>query len=192
MRNNDTKRKLIDATRQIINKNGVNAVNMRDLGKEIQLSRSAVYRHFRDKDDLLTAIVAENFEELNQSITDLIAEIEDLKELIYSILQAYYRYGIQNQAHYQLMFRTQFDKALYPELYSLAYQSFRAIEQHLDQPHNQTYRIKTSSKESTALMFAFIHGLVELNASGHLEAEKALDDAYKLIHSFVDLLFDRV
>ena len=68
----------------------------------------------------------------------------------------------------------------------------RAIEQHLDQTHNQTYRIKTPSREATALMFAFIHGLVELNASGHLEAEKALDDAFKLIHSFVDLLFYRV
>ncbi|WP_059049458.1 TetR/AcrR family transcriptional regulator [Paenibacillus senegalimassiliensis] len=189
MRNNDTKQRLLEVTRQMIDKHGVDAVNMRDLGKEINLSRSAIYRHFRDKEDLLAAIVAENFESLNQSIIDLITEIKDVRELVYSILQTYYRYGIQNQAHYHLMFSKQYDKKSHTELYLLASQSFRAIEQHLSKTDNQTYKTKKSSKESTALMFAFIHGLVDLNASGHFEAEKGMDDADRLIQSFVDLIF---
>lgn len=51
--NNDTKQKLIDVTRQMIDRSGIDSVSMRDLGKEANLSRGAVYVYFKNKDDLL-------------------------------------------------------------------------------------------------------------------------------------------
>ncbi|MGO4109405.1 TetR/AcrR family transcriptional regulator [Paenibacillus sp. YAF4_2] len=190
MKSNATRKKLLEVTRHMIDEGGVDSVNMRDLGKGMNLSRSAVYRHFKNKEDLLAVIVSENFEVLNQIIAALMLNAKDIRGQIVSILEAFYRYGIQNQEHYQLMFRKQWDKELYPELYLLAFQSFGAIEQHLGQARGQTYKIKKSPKETTALMFAFIHGLVELNAYGHHEEKKGMDDADRLIHSFVDLIFE--
>ncbi|WP_238917912.1 TetR/AcrR family transcriptional regulator [Clostridium sp. YIM B02555] len=69
---NDTKQKLIDVTRQMIDKSGINSVNMRDLGKEMNLSRGAVYVYFKNKEDLLAAIVTEDFEMLKSCICKLI------------------------------------------------------------------------------------------------------------------------
>ena len=58
---NDTKQRLINVTRQMIDANGIDSVNMRDLGEKMNLSRSAVYVYFKNKEDLLAAIATEDF-----------------------------------------------------------------------------------------------------------------------------------
>ena len=77
----DIKRKLVAVTRHMIDTNGIDSVSMRDLGKEMNLSRSAVYRHFKNKEDLLAAITTESFEIINRRIDKLMGEIDDSKEL---------------------------------------------------------------------------------------------------------------
>ncbi len=42
-----------------------------------------------------------------------------------------------------------------------------------------------SPKEFSAIMYAFIHGLVGLHLAGHSEEEKGLDNAEILIENFV-------
>lgn len=42
---------------QLIDTRGLEALNMRDLGNVLGASTMSVYRHFRDKDDLLNAVV---------------------------------------------------------------------------------------------------------------------------------------
>jgi hypothetical protein len=44
------------------------------------------------------------------------------------------------------------------------------------------------SEELTAIVYAFIHGLVGLNFTGHYESEKGLDAPYNLIHLFWGML----
>ncbi|HBF38588.1 MAG TPA: TetR/AcrR family transcriptional regulator [Firmicutes bacterium] len=187
--NHDTKQKLIDVTRRMIDINGIASVNMRDLGKEMNLSRSAVYRHFKNKDDLLAAIVAENFEILINSMSKLIEEISDSRKLICAILYKYYDFGVCNREQYQLMFQKQWDKEQFSDLYILASKPFKMVEKRFEKIQKLECDMQKSPKELTAMVYAFIHGLVELNYSGHLEAEKGLDNPASLINSFVDMIF---
>jgi len=186
--NHDTKQRLIDVTRKMIDINGIDSVNMRDLGKEMNLSRSAVYRHFRNKDDLLAAIVTENFEMLKNSLTKLIEEINDSKKLISAILCYYYDFGVCNREQYQLMFQKHWEREQFADLYILASEPFKIVEKCFE-IQNQKCNLQKSPKESTAIVYAFIHGLVEINSSGHLEPEKGLDNPVSLINSFVDMIF---
>ncbi|MEW9700784.1 TetR/AcrR family transcriptional regulator [Paenibacillus sp. SI8] len=186
--NNDTKQKLIDVTRKMIDTRGVDSVSMRDLGKEMNLSRSAVYVYFKNKDDLLAAIITENYETLTSCIRKLMEEINDPRKLVYEALYTFYDFGIKNQEHYQLMFRKQWGKD-YPTLHIAAVETFGAIYKCLETAHERNYTISKSPKQLTAMASAFIAGLVDLNSAGHLEPEKGLDDPTGLIHSFVDLIF---
>ncbi|WP_186431445.1 TetR/AcrR family transcriptional regulator [Clostridium sp. BSD9I1] len=186
---NDTKQKLIDVTRQMIDKSGVDSVSMRDLGKETNLSRSAVYVYFKNKDDLLAAIVTENFETLKSRLCKLTGEIKDPRKLVYEVLYTFYDFWIKNQKHYQLMFYKQWDKDQYPNLHISAFEVFGIIYKCLEKAHEEKYTISKSPKQLTAMASAFIVGLFELNSAGHLEPEKGLDDPTGLINSFVDLIF---
>ncbi|QES74649.1 MULTISPECIES: TetR/AcrR family transcriptional regulator [Clostridium] len=186
---NDTKQKLIDVTRQMIDTSGVDSVSMRDLGKETNLSRSAVYVYFKNKDDLLAAIVIENFDTLKNRISKLIGEINDPKKLVYEVLYAFYDFGIKNQEHYPLMFRKQWNKEQYPTLHISAIEVFALLYECLEKAHEQKCTVNKSPKQLTAMVSSFILGLVELNSTGHLEPEKGLDDPTDLINSFVDVIF---
>lgn len=190
MRNTlDTKQKLIDVTRQMIDASGVDSVSMRDLGKEMNLSRGAVYVYFKNKDDLLAAVTTENFETINNRFYQLIGEIDDPRKLVYEVLYTFYDFGIKNQEHVQLMFRKHWDKELYHNLHISAAETFRTFYSCLEKAHEQKKTIKQSPKQLTAMVSAFIAGLVDLNASGHLEPEKGFDDPIGLIHSFIEVIF---
>lgn len=186
---NDTKQKLIDVTRQMIDKNGVNSVSMRDLGKETNLSRGAVYVYFKNKDDLLATIVTENWEMLKSRLSKLIEAITVPRKLVYEVLYTFYDFGINNQEHCELMFRKQWPKDQYLSLHISAIEVFGLIYKSIEKAHEQKCTISKSPKQLTAMASAFIYGLVELNSTGHLEPEKGFDDPTGLIHSFLDLIF---
>ena len=46
-----------------------------------------------------------------------------------------------------------------------------------------------TAKEATAILYAFIHGLVELHLVGHKEIAKGLDNPGLLIDKFIDSIF---
>ena len=186
---NETKQKLMEATRHMIDTDGLDSVSMRDLGKEVNLSRSAVYRHFKNKDDLLAAIAAQDFEMIKNHIFKLIEKIDDPKKLIYEIFYSFYNFGIRNQEQYQLMFRKQWNREQYPDLYISAFEVYGVIEKCLGKAQKQKYTINKSPSQLTAMISAFIVGLVELNSAGHLESEKGLDDPTALINSFLGIIF---
>jgi AcrR family transcriptional regulator len=185
----DTKQKLINVTRQMIDMSGVDSVSMRDLGKEMNLSRSAVYVYFKNKEDLLAAIVTEDFQMLKGQIDKLTQEITDSRRLVYEVLFAFYDFGINNQEHYKLMFLRQWDKDQYDNLHIAAIEVFEIFYKCLEKPHQQKYTVNKSPKQLTGMISSFILGLVELNSNGHLEPEKGFDDPTALINSFVDLIF---
>lgn len=182
---NNTKQRLIQITRQMIDQQGVDAISMRELGKEMNMSRGAMYRHFKNKEDLLAAIVAENFNLLNSNISKLMEDINEPRKLLDVILCSYYDYGMKHKEHYHLMFQKQWDKELYPDIYHSAFEMFVMVEKCLDKAGN----IQKTPNQLTAIIFAFIHGLVELNAAQHSESEKGLDNPTNLIDSFLDLVF---
>lgn len=185
---NETKQKLMNVTREMIDTGGIESVSMREIGKEMQLSRSAVYRHFKNKEDLLAAIVVENFEVLSNSINTLVKEISEPIKIVNTILNNYYDFGVKNRDHYRLMFSREWNKDQYPAVYTAAFGTFETVTTFLLKAQEGKYIIEKPTKELTAMVYAFIHGLVELNFAGHNESEKGLDDPHSLINSFLGML----
>ncbi|HEX2946723.1 MAG TPA: TetR/AcrR family transcriptional regulator [Clostridia bacterium] len=185
---NDTKQKLMDVTRQMIDNGGIDSVSMRELGKKMQLSRSAVYRHFKNKEDLLAAIVVANFMELENIISNSIKDINDPIKLLENILIRYYDFGLQNRDHYRLMFGHGWDKEQYPEVYAAAFKTFDTSSAILAKAQEKKCIVDKPTKELAAMVYAFIHGLVELRFAGHDEPEKGLNDPHSLISSFLSII----
>lgn len=52
-----TRERIMAAALDLIDRCGLDALNMRDLGDALAASTMSVYRHFEDKDDLLNAVV---------------------------------------------------------------------------------------------------------------------------------------
>lgn len=101
----DLRISLINSTVEIIDKQGVEAVTMRSLSEWVGVSRTAAYRHFSNKADLLTATATEGFKQFSLALR--VARLEYSEDEIgrFKLMgQAYVQFAIQHSAYYRLMF----------------------------------------------------------------------------------------
>lgn len=187
--NNETKRTLLRVTRELIDNRGIEAVSMREVGRRAGLSRTAIYRHFNNKQSLLAAIVVEDFKFLSSRIVKLESTPTNPKRLLMKLLNSYYRFALESAEHYHLMFNTKWDNEKYPEIKDAAYLAFTKTREYVEDALNESNPAKHRPKEATAILYAFIHGLVELHLAGHSEIAKGLDNPELLIDRMIDSIF---
>jgi AcrR family transcriptional regulator len=187
--NNVTKQNLLKVTRNLIDSRGVEAISMRVVGRNAGLSRTASYRHFKNKQSLLAAIVVEDFENFSSAILELENKPTHPKQFLAKLLKSYHSFAMENPEHYQLMFNTKWDNEKFPEIETIAFQVFKKTEEYVKNAIKVSDSAFHSTKEATAILYSFIHGLVELNLIGHKEISKGLNNPGLLIDKFVDSIF---
>src|ERR1700722_18318913 len=66
----DLRRALLDEAVRTIQTEGVEHLTLRTVGARLGVSRSALYRHFADKQSLLATVGKEGFRKLRQALAD--------------------------------------------------------------------------------------------------------------------------
>ena len=107
----ETRTKIMDAARDLFAREGYEAVSMRRIADAIEYSPTAIYVHFKDKQDLLMSICRADFGVFGHMLGEL-QSVADPVERIRRMGHAYIRFGVQHPNHYRLMFMTKVD---YPE-----------------------------------------------------------------------------
>jgi AcrR family transcriptional regulator len=101
----DVRRRILDAARDLFMREGYERVTMRRIADAIEYSPTTIYLHFEDKDALVNALCAEEF----QQLLDAFAAAPPPADPVDGIRQlglAYARFGLQNPYHYRFMFMT--------------------------------------------------------------------------------------
>jgi AcrR family transcriptional regulator len=100
----DLRQSLIHAALRTIDRRGVEALTLRAVGASLGVSRTALYRHFADKDTLLAAVAAEGFRTLHSA---LISTWEGAGRGLAGFRAqgfAYIAFGTTHPSHYRVMF----------------------------------------------------------------------------------------
>jgi AcrR family transcriptional regulator len=100
-----TRTKIMDAARDLFATEGFEAVSMRRIAEAIEYSPTAIYVHFKDKQDLFRQLCREDFGRLAGAFLEL-ARVKDPVERILRIGQNYIRFALAYPNHYRLMFMT--------------------------------------------------------------------------------------
>ena len=69
----DLERALVDTAVRMIQKEGVQALTLRGVGARLGVSRTALYRHFDDKQALLARVAAEGFKRFHEALATAVA-----------------------------------------------------------------------------------------------------------------------
>lgn len=101
----DLRRSLLDAARLMIREEGIEALSMRKLADAVGVSRTALYHHFEDKNDLICAIVAEGFAALHRLMDAAVdPDTGSARERFATFVHGYVRFATQDAEMYDLMF----------------------------------------------------------------------------------------
>jgi AcrR family transcriptional regulator len=100
----DLRQSLIQAAVRTIDRQGVEALTLRAVGAALGVSRTALYRHFADKDMLLAAVAAEGFRTLHAALVEAWEGARRGLDGFRAQGHAYVTFGTTHPAHYRVMF----------------------------------------------------------------------------------------
>lgn len=175
-----TRRALLDAATALLETGGPEAVTLREVGAHAGVSRSAPYRHFADKDALLTAVATVAWDELGDRLAALdpgAASRQNVREALSCLVAI----GRERPHLYRLMYTTPAgDATLLIRAAQRSQDRFLAIVTRLVGAER--------AERSGALLLACAHGVTGLEVSGNLPREKWHATGEDLIDHLVDLL----
>jgi AcrR family transcriptional regulator len=100
----DLRRALIEAARRILEQEGLGALSLRAAAREAGVSQAAPYHHFADRDALLSAIAAEGFDGLAETMRARMQKTADASQALVAAGEGYVAFAIANPALFQIMF----------------------------------------------------------------------------------------
>ena len=100
----DLQRALLDEALRTIHAEGVEQLTLRTVGEKLGVSRTALYRHFSDKQALLAAVGREGFRMLRLALTSAWEEKGRGEKGFEAMGLAYVKFAVAHPSHYRVMF----------------------------------------------------------------------------------------
>jgi AcrR family transcriptional regulator len=95
---------LIEGARRLLIDNGVVDFSLSELARRVGVSPAATYRHFANRDALLSAVAERGYEELLQALEEVSRSVEDSRNLIHHLGLCYMTFAIDHPEMFALMF----------------------------------------------------------------------------------------
>ena len=165
----DLRQTLLLAAKGLITENGIENLSLRKLAQRVGVSRTAAYHHFSDKNDLLCAIAAEEFQQRfdqmqssynNKKLTD--------QQKLQQFICEYIRYAAQNSEVYELMFgRCIWKQAkCTQQLKEIAYSTFQYQLEMIKHWQALGLILDQDSLRVSQVLWGTMHGIAKLYIDG--------------------------
>ena len=96
------RRTILGAAREVLVKDGYEAISLRTIADMIEYSPAALYLHFKDKDSILQALIDEGFDELARRLR--VVKNPGLLEGMTQMGLNYIQFAVDNPRLYEIMF----------------------------------------------------------------------------------------
>jgi len=101
----DLERALVETAVGVIQEEGISALTLRGVGARLGVSRTALYRHFDDKQALLARVASEGFKRFHEALAAAGAKAEAHgADPMPAMAAAYMKFARSHPSHYQTMF----------------------------------------------------------------------------------------
>ncbi|GEM_PF-197395 len=193
----DLKEACIQAAREVIAEQGVEALSLRDVARRLNISHQTPYRHFASRDHLLAEIMRRCFAEF-AAYLDLRSNSSEPGVDLEGMGEAYLAYAEQKPLEYRLMFGTPWpEPAEHPELVGHAVHAFDILRDGLRSMNPPGAGRPAAEIDLDALfIWSTLHGAASIsqaNVMQHLALEPSVIDRLKgeLIERIDDALARR-
>ncbi|MEY4039404.1 MAG: hypothetical protein RLZZ52_272 [Actinomycetota bacterium] len=179
------KQELVNVTIELlIEPREIRFPTMREISERAGVAPGAAYRHFDSQLELLLAVVAQLFEQLEQELAVAAVRSSVPEGKIREIAHAYVKWGIANPGCYQLLFETTDDPVSHQEANKPGLDLIGQLAILVAQHFNSDIAL---FRQATQL-WVYMHGVVTLRT--HKTGMPWLTDAQDDVNRFVDLILN--
>jgi AcrR family transcriptional regulator len=159
---------LVDAALAILREKSLESVGLREVARQIGVSTAAPYRHFANRDALLTAVAAQGFRDLASRLTG-VANRHGPAALA-ALGQAYVSFAMEHRNLFEIMLRGERGGASSEELQTAGRAAFQSLETAVN------HIVGDGSHEAALGAWSLVHGLSILAAERQLPATSLAQD----------------
>jgi AcrR family transcriptional regulator len=175
-----TSRKIATAARRLLDRDGADAVSLRQIAKAVGITPMAVYRHYKDRATLLNALADEGFAEL---VSELKARrfSGNIEKRLMEMAGIYLDHALENPRLFELMFlqpregARKFPQDFKAGLSPTANLMVKVIEEGM----KSGYFHEDDAWEIVFEMGALSHGLIMLYLGGRMGVS---DDKFRAVY----------
>ncbi|WP_228993650.1 TetR/AcrR family transcriptional regulator [Streptomyces sp. DH8] len=159
----DLRAACLRAARQLLEEDGSAALSLRAVARRAGVSATAPYRHYADREALVSAVAAEGYRELAEHLTRAHPAPSTPDELA-AVAVAYVRFALEHPALFRAMFAEPCDPTSEERVAAT-----EAISQYVRTIVGATFPDGDADALSTTV-WALVHGLAFLHLDGKLDA----------------------
>ena len=165
----DLRRALLDEAVRTIQTHGVEHLTLRSVGERLGVSRSALYRHFADKQSLLATVGKEGFRMLRQAIADAWEQNRRGRIGFQAMGKAYVQFAGAHPSHYRVMFGGFIESAAKDDHFvAEAKAAFQVLVDALAEQQNAGDIRRDDPVLMARFVWALVHGTAMLFIDGQL------------------------
>jgi AcrR family transcriptional regulator len=170
-----TRTNILDAARRLHDDQGDGGVSMRNIAAELGVSATAIYRHYRNKEAVMAAVVEQGFALLVDYLT------RDGKPDVIDFMMRFLDFALDEPRLYDVMFlRARRDVRRYPEDFAAHKSpSFDAARQAVEREMAEGTLRRDNALETTLTIWSHAHGLISMFTLGRFGDDAA---AFRLIY----------
>jgi AcrR family transcriptional regulator len=123
----DLRQALIKGALELIRESGAEGLTLREVTRRANVSHTAPYRHFRDKEDLTAAIAEEGFGMLAREMRKAGEGKGPPRKRLLLGGRAYVAFALKRPEHFKVMFATDLDAKRHPDARKAADEAFGGL-----------------------------------------------------------------
>lgn len=186
----DLRRALLDEALRTIQTQGVEHLTLRTVGARLGVSRSALYRHFADKQSLLATVGKEGFRKLRQALADAWEGNGHGRIGFEAMHRAYVQFAVAHPSHYRVMFGGFIESGAKDDLFiAEAKAAFQVLVNALVEQQNAGDIRRDDPVLMARFVWALVHGTALLFIDGQLPepAQRAALEPYLAERIYVSI-----
>lgn len=165
----DVPRALMEAALHSIREHGVERLSLRAIARDVGISQTAPYRHFKDKTDLLVKLAAEGFYKLAERKTKIRTQPYSEENLI-AIGIGYVQFAKEHPEQYKLMFGSSIENRRdYKELMDASHTAFACILDQVKEGVEAGFLVDMDPEVLAKSCWTTVHGIASLLIDGFFD-----------------------
>jgi AcrR family transcriptional regulator len=176
----DLKAAMVQAVLALVREKGPRGFTLNEASRRAGVSKSAPYKHFRDKDALLIEVAIQGTRLMEAELREAAEHGKTAREKLLSVLLSYVRFSGSHPDYFAVMSQSGIDKIPYPEINDPAAAAFGVA---FELAH-QIESTAQAARELCIAVWAMAHGFAILRSEGAFDSAAqtiVTDDTIRLI-----------